>query len=476
MKKYLLLLFLLIAKNSSSQQSGFFASVGGETNFQIDTTRDGGYIVNSITGYNTNGDNFIIFKLDSAGNTQWYFTNNQFDGVDSNNYLHSIKQIDDGGIIGVGYINNPSAINVEDDLVVKLDASGNLLFKKRINHTIAEELTCIYDNHDSTLLLGGYQVVAGGTAAGGSNVLIKMKYSGDTLWSRKIPFAFANGNDLFKIHRLNSNYYLFGATVDSIANFMVYRSEVIIKTDSIGNHIWTKHINDTSIFYGDYSTRLTFDSTFLSYAAMKGPSGRFYSRINRYDLQGNLTQTYFTDIYGRLDGDSTVVGMWAVQASDSSMVGRQNFLNGIKNEYSYCYVAPPFHFSNINDFISDHKKNILFCGSISFSSFKAGFVAKYSDTLVVGINSLSNKNIVVNTYPNPTAGNINLNIEGDFSKFNSYYVSLYNSLGELLIERKNISDTFIRLDLSGLAQGIYYYWISDNKTTIYKGKIIINRN
>ena len=141
MKKYLFNALILIAFSAAAQQNPFLRYLPGERMISFECTRDGGYI--TITASN----NYAITKLDSTGQIQWAYINNQFDGVDSINNLAQVKQTLDGGYIGVGSI---EVNNDYDMIAVKLDSLGNVIWKCRYDRVYLEGFSDLIVEKDSS--------------------------------------------------------------------------------------------------------------------------------------------------------------------------------------------------------------------------------------------------------------------------------------------------------------------------------------
>ena len=81
------------------------------------------------------------------------------------------------------------------------------------------------------------------------------------------------------------------------------------------------------------------------------------------------------------------------------------------------------------------------------------------------INSLTELNVGLDVYPNPTKGVVEFYLEEDA------FVKVINTLGEIVMETQlSISDN--KLDLSAYTKGIYYLEINTKKQKITK-KIVL---
>jgi PKD repeat protein len=97
-------------------------------------------------------------------------------------------------------------------------------------------------------------------------------------------------------------------------------------------------------------------------------------------------------------------------------------------------------------------------------------MGEYSDDLDVmvmdptGINDISAK--TVNVYPNPTTGIFNLQLNA--TQETAYELTLMNALGvQVMTETLKVNGTALHsIDLSSMAQGVYYLYLRSNEETI----------
>jgi uncharacterized delta-60 repeat protein len=95
---------------------------------------------------------------------------------------------------------------------------------------------------------------------------------------------------------------------------------------------------------------------------------------------------------------------------------------------------------------------IIIGGSfISYNGTARNNVARVQNNVISGTNNLNLKDNSIKIFPNPTNGELTLQAD-DFS---GTVVSVYNNMGHLIIQQKNICTNVLRLDLSKQAQGMY---------------------
>ena len=114
---------------------------------------------------------------------------------------------------------------------------------------------------------------------------------------------------------------------------------------------------------------------------------------------------------------------------------------------------------------------------VFFTDANTGYIVGDSGTIlkttngggITGINSIYNSTSTVSIFPNPTSTLLTIQIISD--KNQSCQFILSNSLGEKIISRSLMGKTSV-IDLSGYADGIYFYKVTDHDNQIATGKII----
>ncbi len=137
---------------------------GLEIGRDIQQTRDGGYIITSLTTSN-NGDvtgaqgqyDYWVVKLNNSGEIEWQ----KVLGGSEIDYPESIQQTSDDGYIVVGHTQSSDGDVASNDggadiWIVKLSASGALQWEKAIGGTMAEEGRSIQQTTDGGFITAGY--------------------------------------------------------------------------------------------------------------------------------------------------------------------------------------------------------------------------------------------------------------------------------------------------------------------------------
>jgi WD40 repeat protein len=164
--------------NSMIQTSDGGFAIAGETN-----SNDG-----DVTGYHGSGDGWVI-KLDASGKLTWQIALGDSNSQES----YSIVQTSDGGYAMGGWTNsNDSAITGDvgngDMWVVKLNASGGILWQKVFGSTGDEAAQSILQTPDGGYAIGGWTTSIDGKITGnhgGEDVwVVRLDAAGSLVWQK----------------------------------------------------------------------------------------------------------------------------------------------------------------------------------------------------------------------------------------------------------------------------------------------------
>ena len=229
-----------IVKLSSSGAMTWQKAFGDNTNCSsvnaIQTTSDNGYV---FAGFLTipcgsPDANFWVVKLDSAGNIQWQKSY----GGSSTEVAYTIQQTSDQGYIVAGSTASFSSFPGDYHIwVIKLDASGNIVWEKSYGGDEDEEAKSVQQTSDGGYVLTGFTVSYG---AGDEDIFVlKLDSSGNVQWMKTYGDSnFSTTDEPRKIKQTSDGGYILTSFSD--ANFWV------LKLDASGNTDWQKRYG-----YGD---------------------------------------------------------------------------------------------------------------------------------------------------------------------------------------------------------------------------------
>lgn len=201
--------------------------VNGNRTVGIDIIQhtDGGYLVAGYMAYVNQF--FLITKFSNTGNLKWSKFYGEYYGM-----AKTITKTSDNNYVAVGHMGaGPNNL-----FIVKIDSAGKALWQKGYrNHNIYQSAwgNCVQETSDGGLIITGY---------GDSNIpysstwLLKTDVNGDTLWTKYLL-----GSEGRTVNQTNDGGFIVSSNLNGHG--------IVIKTDSIGNVMWTKTVGGN---YSDY--------------------------------------------------------------------------------------------------------------------------------------------------------------------------------------------------------------------------------
>lgn len=247
---YLTIIFCLASYISFSQSfQKTYGGIGHDGGYSIDKNLSGEFVVAGSTILNNGSGQAIFLKINSAGDTLW---TKSFG--DSTAIFYSVERTFDNGFIGTGITTSGAGSSI---FLEKTDASGNTQWTKKISGINSISSYCISQTADSGYIITG----ASHTVAPASQqiYLIKTNSIGDTLWTRVYYYGLQRPSSGNYVQQTQDGGFI-------VAGYQSYQINhldmILIKTDSIGNHQWTKtfRISTNNIAY---CIRQTQDGGFI---------------------------------------------------------------------------------------------------------------------------------------------------------------------------------------------------------------------
>lgn len=274
---FLILLLMNCSSDDSSPVNNnnspeFVKTHGGSKNDSaqsVTATTDGGYIVlghtqsndNDITDKQDESFDYWILKFDANDQLQWQKTY----GGSLDDRGNDIIETSDGGyaILGYSFSNNDDVSNnagLQDYWIVKLNASGNILWEKSFGYQGADSgISLIETNDQGFLITGILDVTASGgegntqrTAnrhAGGDYWALKLDISGNLEWSRYFGGNFTDTP--YGVVQTEDNGFIIAGSSDSedtdISGNIGTYDFWVIKISSSGDLVWEKSFGGSQI-------------------------------------------------------------------------------------------------------------------------------------------------------------------------------------------------------------------------------------
>lgn len=413
-------------------------------------------------------------------------------------------------ILGYGTVTEESSKG-SDAILIKVDANGNLIWRKNYGGALGEKMFDIIELPDASL------VVAGQTSSndddvpthafGGINAWIfKTDAAGTLLWS-KVFGGYSNRPDYIQAIKLanDGNIVLFGSTAsndgdfqnlvsvgNSVEQFFLFK----IQADT-GNPLWKKGYPIANSRYNfAKSMTKTLDGGFALagtneiLAVSNSTSGDY--RVVKTDSNGNLTwdKTYIgsntdepTSIIQTSDGKYIVAG--ATQTSnftdpnpfeggtDILMIGLDE--NG-ERKWGKLIGGTGAEYAGYNDALLDMGNNsfILTASTVSeagtihvpYTNMNIAGILMYFNAPTLSTNEYSVSDSFIKVYPNPSSDYVTVQLN---SKQKIEKIEVLDVSGKKVLLPK-ISESGL-LNISQLPTGVYFLNIS-SEGKIYYEKLI----
>ncbi len=195
----------------------------------ISSAADGGFyysgdIENSIFHTTVNNVNFVdtdikYAKVDRDGNTQWIYTYRDTNNLPT--FTLDIAEAIDGNIFLAGYSADLRFPNSWSYFILKIDTLGQIIWRKYLN----QRPLSIDANSDGGVIV----MISPELPNIQPGSLIKLNAYGDSLWSKPLGFK------PDRLYRARDGGYF------------ISNNTTILRTDSLGNEIWTNAIHSIAI-------------------------------------------------------------------------------------------------------------------------------------------------------------------------------------------------------------------------------------
>lgn len=446
------------------------------------------------------GFNGFIMALDINGDTLW---TNELGGT-ANDFLNDVIENDNNELIFTGsrhcfgllWVNSPQLwilkfqLNSSGTYVVNISEKyfGEINAKKDVG-------TKIIQNSDGTYFVVGYTESYGTQQGGADAWLLKLNSNFDTLWTKTYDFGYSD--EAKSIIPLNSENYLmlinsttgqmgFPVYYTTFANVLLIDSSgKILKTLTFSNDTINQFLNARPT--SDGGAILIGSTGINDNSYINGGRNIF---IVKLDANADTVWTKIYGAYGKYDG-----GLDIIQDKDGTYYAacytETLFVDSVDNWYllrlnqqgDTLYSNCLIHKKDNDDPISILKASdgsIVVAGHINANSNPAqGWNIGNSDICVVkldtnfttGIKDFESKEYSLNIFPNPFTTLTTINSD---KILKDATLSIYNSIGELVNEIRNISGYTINLRRENLARGLYFIRLTEDNKVIKIDKLVIS--
>ena len=474
MKKNILLIILIFVVLCSSGQTvtpfaktyGLIGYNYGKCAYQTD---DGGYIIlGNKSGFVGNTDIYLI-KTDTAGEIIW---DKAIGGADIE-WANDFKVTHDKGLIIAGYTNAITE-NGYDVLLIKTDSSGTIEWSKTFGGADWDMGYSVIEDKDHNFLLAGESF---SNSFGDADVyLIKTNSFGDTIWTRHYG---GTGSDIaYSIDTTNFSDYLISGVTREISDSTY--DAYLLKISNTGDTLMTRKYGD---IYDDkfYCARQFDDTTYI-----------ICGTTNKFDITNYDAWLLKTDTLGNIKwtissagspGDEECFDIKRSWNNDIVDIGYSSSIGAGKKDLTFSINGSAGSFGGAEDEVGysvNLTKDSCYIFTGTTNSFGLGITNIYfiktnktgsapptptQETVIYELDN--NKNdLSIFTYPNPTKGLVNINLE-NFSNGN-IQIKVFNAIGmELFMLKDKITNSLFckNITIAEQPDGIYFIQVSSDNTT-----------
>jgi hypothetical protein len=464
MKHKLIFILFLFCKFTTSAQISFqkvydFTGVVAESANGVQQTIDGGYIINGLIYPPTSDSQLSLIKTNQFGDTTWSKAIGGIEGFYTGN---AVQQTTDSGYIATGMYRAGGVY------LVKTNSLGDTLWTKHYAvGSIGTQGNSIQQTTDE-----GY--IIAGTIAESNNKMYVLKTDalGDTLWTK--IYGGANSDEAYFVRQTTDGGYIIAGETWSFGAGST--DAYLIKTNALGDTVWTKTYGTTN-GDGAREVRQTTDGGYIicgySNGDMKiiktnsigtqlwqrtvgGISADFANSIKQTNDGGYI-------VTGRIQRFDSGNGIWLDEAhliklnSNGTVKWNKNFGNIGKEGFSVQQTTD---------------KGYIITGT----SYQI-FLIKTDSMGVLSTTGFSNNTMQKNEmliYPNPSKDKCY--IEFSDKNIGQVQLKIFNENGQEVWNKKtenNFQETTV--DISKLAEGLYFIIATTDEQKIYTQKIIISK-
>ena len=241
----------------------------------IQQTSDGGYIVAGDTSsYGAGEEDYWVLKLNSTGNVTWQKTY----GGPNNEDVRSIQQTSDGGYI-VGGSTSSYGDGLLDIWLLKLNSSGNVTWQKTYGGSSKDGARSVQQTSDGGYIVGGS---TGGFIFYDDFYLLKLNASGNIVWQK--TYGGPNIEEAYSIQQTSDGGYIVAGQTTSYGagSYDIW----LLKLNSTGNVTWQKTYGGGGEDHAE-SIQQTSDGGYIV-SAWTTSYGPFENWVLKIDANGNI--------------------------------------------------------------------------------------------------------------------------------------------------------------------------------------------
>lgn len=445
-----------VAKLDSTGNIQWQKCLGGsgvDRPYSIRHTSDGGYIV---AGYTVSFDGDITFnhgtdywvvKLTSTGAIQWQ----KCLGGSAEDIAYSVVQISGGGYMVAGFTSSNDGDVTgnhgnQDYWIVKLDASGAVVWQKCFGGAYSDVAYSIQETTDGGFIIGGSSFSNNGNVSGNHGYadywLVRIDGSGNILWQKSLGGTLTDV--AYSVQQtFDGGYVAAGRTLSSDGD---------VHCNNPTSNFWIVKIDDDASIQWDVCIGGFYDDSARSIC--QTPDGGFVVTGASYSNDGHAIGHHGTTAYS---------DYLAAKINSAGTVVWSKCLGGANDDIAYAiqpsmdggYFITGSTLSTDGDVTSNH-------GNHDY------WVVKLA-TDITGMNE-NVSDSYFNIWPNPFSTHATIKFPNEI---NQGMLRLYDMYGEVILERNNIMGKEIIINAENLSSGVYAAVVLEKGKKIYSGKAMV---
>jgi uncharacterized delta-60 repeat protein len=436
----------------------------------------------ALTRYNTNGSLDTTFDTDGKVTTD-------FGNADDLGLSAAIQS--DGKILLTGYsYNNVSTnfalarYNTNGSLDTTFDADGKVTTTFGGSAFIGQ---CVAVQSNGKIVVGGYAVIAThrefALVRCNTNGSLDSTFDGDG----KVTTAFGTTSDEAHAIAIQSDGKIVAAGVagnnSTIEDFALVRYNMDGSQDTTFD---SDGVVTTAIGVGNIGNSVAIQADGkIVVAGRCDPGNNIDFAVARYNTNGSLDSTF--------DGDGKVttnIGIWndigysvAIQ-SDGKIVVAGSAYNefglvryNINGSLDTIFDSDGMVTTAIGTLQDDARAiaiqsdgKIVVAGYSRVGSTFVFALARYNNTIPVGINETDNLTIEIKIYPNPFSSSTTIQTD---KILDNAILSIYNIYGQQVKQLNNLSGQTIILYRDNLSSGVYFIQLTQENKIVLTNKLVI---
>lgn len=271
---------LLLRTDSAGNQIsiGGYGGNSDEEGYGIVQTPDGGFVIAGYTSsFGSGMKDVVLLKINSSGVQEWL----RVFGGSNDEEAYSLKLLPDGGFILAGATSSFGA-GGRDIYLIRTDANGFLVWAKTLGGLSSDGAWSVDLTYDGGFIITGW-TFSYGPGYVGNTWLVKTDSLGNQKWHKY--FGGADVDRGYCVQQTSDKGYIVtGYTASSGSGL---DDLYLIKTDSLGNEIWSKTFGGSGRDYGNYVTEMSNGGFIITGYTLSYGAGSEDLWLLKIDANGN---------------------------------------------------------------------------------------------------------------------------------------------------------------------------------------------